>query len=163
MMDRTVYILGRILGRMTTELKVDASVVLTNALKNPWSEISLLHIGYFRKKKHTQELADYMSAMIRQINTSEDIFSDIYPAQQTILSTGFESGKKFNFADEMTARHITQQQLANKLDVNRMTVNRWINYTIPKEQRINIELAIYSLSGKIGNGYDYIEPELTEE
>ena len=33
MMDRTVYILGRILGRMTTELKVDASVVLTNALK----------------------------------------------------------------------------------------------------------------------------------
>lgn len=157
MTDRTVYILGRILGRMTVELKVDGAVSLLNAFKNPWSEISLLHIGYFRKAKYTKELADYMSAMVQQIDISEDITSDIYPAQQNALSIGFETGKKFNFADEMAARHITQQQLADKLGVNRMTVNRWINYAIPKEHRIDVELAMYSLSGMIGNGYSYNE------
>lgn len=162
MTDRTVYILGRILGRMTIELKVDGSVALLNAFKNPWAEISLLHIGYFRKGIYTKELADYMSAMVQQIEISEDITSDIYPAQQNALTIGFETGKHFNIADEMAVRHITQQQLADKLGVNRMTVNRWVNESIPEERQTEVELAIYSISGIIGNGYSYNEKEKTQ-
>lgn len=156
MTDRTVYILGCILGRMATELSVDCETVLLNAFHNPWSEISLLHIGYFRKAKYTDQLADYMSAMVKQIPESEDITKNIRPIQQGPVAMGFELGKTFNFANQIAERRITQQQLADKLGVTRMTVSRWLKDGIPDDRRTEIELAIYSLSGTIGNGYEYI-------
>ena len=73
---------------------------------------------------------------------------------------GYQTGLcPFDVKTEIRSRDITQQQLADHMGIGRSTLARWLSEegSIPKGRRTEIELAIYSLSGIIGNGYEYIE------
>lgn len=157
--DRTVYILGRILGRMVHDLKVMNDYVGMNALHNPMEQITILHMRRMTSDKgFPPYLYKFIGAMFNQIDV-DGATDNIQPKQQNIMVLGFESGRHpFDFETEMAARRITQQQLADKLGVSRMTVSRWLSNGMPEDRKCDVEIAIYSLSGKIGNGYDYIEP-----
>lgn len=158
MENRTVYILGRILGKMVKAFDADSEAILTNAMHNPMQEITILHMNHIRDMP--EWLRDYVGRMLNQIDGSENVSADIYPSQQSALTIGFTVGKvPFRIANEMSDRRISQQQLADKIGVNRVTVARWVADGFPKSRVYEIEWAIYSISGIIGNGYKYIEPE----
>lgn len=162
MEDRTVYILGRVLGKMVKALNADAPTVLTNAFHNPMREITVLHLNHISDMP--EWLGVYIGKMLNQIDGSEDVTANIYPQQQNPLSIGFTVGSvPFKWQDEMSDRRITQQALADKLGVNRVTIARWIESGAPKDRLIEIELAIYSISGMMGNGYKYINFDETPE
>lgn len=161
MTDRTVYILGRVLGKMVKAFNADASSILANAYHNPMREITVLHLNHMDMPK---ELVKYIGKMLNQIDGAEDATGNIYPQQQSALSIGFTMGTvPFEWQNELSDRRITQQALADKLGVNRVTVARWVENGAPKNRLIDIELAIYSLSGIIGNGYEYINFDETPE
>lgn len=161
MTDRSVYILGRILGKMVKALKADAPTVLTNAYHNPMREITALHLNHISDMP--EWLGVYIWKMLNQIDGSEDVTANIYPQQQNPLSIGFTVGSiPFKWLNEMSDRRITQQALADKLGVNRVTVARWAESGLPDSRRTDVEWAIYELSGIIGNGYEYINFEENE-
>lgn len=162
MENRTVYILGRILGKMVKAFDADSEAILTNAMHNPMREITILHLNHMHDMP--KDLGEYIGKMINQIDGSEDATANIYPSQQSPLTIGYCVGKvPFRIENEMSDRRISQQELADKLGVNRVTVARWVKDGFPKNRRNEIELAIYSLSGMIGNGYKYINFEPKED
>lgn len=154
MNNRTAYILGRCLGKMTADLGIeDRTALFSNAMHNPMSQITLLHLQ--RMPDFSEQLLEYLTAMLNQVETDEAI-GDLSPEEQGAFTLGFEMGRRpFDVKSEIRARNITQQQLADKVGVARMTISRWLSEGIPQDRRTEAELTVYSLSGMIGNGYEY--------
>lgn len=166
MNNRTAYILGRCLGKMTSDLKIkDMRALLTNAMHNPMSQITILHMK--RLPDFSEQLTEYLTEMFSQIETDEAL-GDLSPEEQSVFSMGYQTGLcPFDVKTEIRSRNITQQQLADHMGIGRSTLARWLSEegSIPKGRRTAVELAIYELSGIIGNGYEYISfnDEVSEE
>lgn len=137
-MNSEFYNLGCIYGKLCTILpKWDTLNNLSNATRLPIVYVGRLVLQAHKDHLVTPEIEDFLADKYQEVSTETEIAN---ATQQGEFILGYYQGKTIVDVKTLVDKSgLTQQEIADKLGVTRLTINRWYNGLIkPSYEKIKL-------------------------
>lgn len=136
-LKKQVYVLGEIYGRLS-QINKDYYTPQKHsfAMMYPLKGVSQALFSIFKNNKMDEKNDEYVK--LRMDEVSEEFTKEAISIElQGIFELGFYAGKyKPTVRDLIAKTKLTQQEIADKIDVSKMTIGRWVrDETQPSEEK----------------------------
>lgn len=124
---RQIYLLGQIYGRIIRECPdLDTNLRFRNACTNPMAGTTFMFLTAMKAQRITPEMKEYI---IERYNDVDADIGERFPInielQGTFQFGYFNAQRDFNAKKTIDRIGLTQQEIADKLEVSSTIVGRW--------------------------------------